>query len=86
MTTAAAASFAARATGPLSRWLSVRHPLRTEATAVLSLYGLYEVARGLASATAPKPSATRFASPRQSALCTSSSRSSCRAPFMCSPA
>ncbi len=47
MTTAAAASIAARATGPLSRWLSVRHPLRTEAAAVLTLYGLYEVARGL---------------------------------------
>jgi hypothetical protein len=47
MTTAAVASIAARATGPLSRWLSVRHPLRTEAAAVLTLYGLYEVARGL---------------------------------------
>jgi hypothetical protein len=47
MTTAAAASIAARATGPLSRWLSVRHPLRTEAAAVLTLYGVYEVARGL---------------------------------------
>jgi PAP2 superfamily len=38
---------AARATGPLSRWLSVRHPLHTEAAAVLTLYGLYELARGL---------------------------------------
>ena len=47
MTTAASASIAARATDPLSRWLSVPHPLRTEAAAVLTLYGLYEVARGL---------------------------------------
>jgi PAP2 superfamily len=47
MTAAAAASIATRATGPLSRWLSVRHPLHTEAAAVIALYGLYEVARGL---------------------------------------
>jgi PAP2 superfamily len=47
MTTAAAASIPARGAGPLSRWLSVRHPLHTEAAVVLFLYGLYEVARGL---------------------------------------
>jgi PAP2 superfamily len=47
MTTAAAASIPARAAGRLSRWLSVRHPLHTEAAVVLALYGLYEGARGL---------------------------------------
>ncbi len=31
----------------LRRWLSTRHPLRSEAAAVLILYGLYELARGL---------------------------------------
>ena len=41
--TTAAASIAARATGLLSRWLSVRHSLRTEAAAVLTFYGLYEL-------------------------------------------
>jgi len=33
--------------GGLQRWLSIRHPLRIEAAAVLGLYGLYELARGL---------------------------------------
>jgi hypothetical protein len=33
--------------GRLQRWLSTRHPLRSEAAAVLILYGLYELARGL---------------------------------------
>jgi PAP2 superfamily len=33
--------------GRLQRWLSTRHPLRSEAAAVLGLYGLYELARGL---------------------------------------
>jgi hypothetical protein len=47
MTTAAAASIAARVTGPPSRWLSVRHPLHVEAAAVVALYGVYEAARGL---------------------------------------
>jgi hypothetical protein len=31
----------------LQRWLSTRHSLRSEAAAVLILYGLYELARGL---------------------------------------
>jgi hypothetical protein len=34
-------------TARLERWLSVRHSLRSEAAAVLALYGLYELARGL---------------------------------------
>jgi hypothetical protein len=40
----------ARAThiaGRLQLWLSTRHPLRSEAAAVLIMYGLYELARGL---------------------------------------
>jgi hypothetical protein len=37
MTTAAGASIAGRATDPLRRWPSVRHPLHTEAAAVLVL-------------------------------------------------
>jgi hypothetical protein len=41
--TAAAAS----TTGRLRRWLSVRHSLGLEAALVLTLYGLYELARGL---------------------------------------
>jgi PAP2 superfamily len=36
----------ARTTGQLRGWLSVHHSLRTEAAAVLALYGLYELARG----------------------------------------
>jgi hypothetical protein len=31
----------------LQRWLATRHSLRSEAAAVLGLYGLYELARGL---------------------------------------
>jgi hypothetical protein len=41
--TAAAASTTVR----LRRWLSVRHSLGLEAALVLSLYGVYELARGL---------------------------------------
>src|SRR5207244_5050117 len=37
----------ARTAGGLRSWLSVRHSLRSEAAAVLVLYGLYELARGL---------------------------------------
>jgi hypothetical protein len=40
-------AFATRNGGRLQRWLSARHPLRSEAAAVLILYGLYELARGL---------------------------------------
>ena len=47
MTTTAAASMAARTAGRLRGGLSVRHSLRTEATAILALYGIYELARGL---------------------------------------
>lgn len=47
MTTTAAASMTARTAGRLGSWLSVRHSLRSEAAAVLALYGLYELARGL---------------------------------------
>jgi PAP2 superfamily len=37
----------ARRAGGLRAWLSVRHSLRSEAVAVLTVYGLYELARGL---------------------------------------
>ncbi len=47
MTTTAAASIAARTAGRLRGGLSVRHSLRTEAIAILALYGIYELARGL---------------------------------------
>ena len=47
MTTTAAASIAARTVGRLRGGLSVRHSLRTEAIAILALYGIYELARGL---------------------------------------
>ena len=42
MTAAAAAS-----TGPLRRWLSARHSLSLETALVVTLYGAYELARGL---------------------------------------
>ena len=38
---------ATHSAGRLQRWLSTRHSLRSEAAAVLILYGFYEVARGL---------------------------------------
>jgi PAP2 superfamily len=47
VTATAAASMSARTAGQLRGWLSVRHSLRTEAAAVLALYGLYELARGV---------------------------------------
>jgi PAP2 superfamily len=47
MTTAAATAVAGGAAGRLRTWLSLRHSLRGEAAAVLALYGLYELARGL---------------------------------------
>ncbi len=40
-------AFATYNAGRLPRWLSTRHRLRSEAAAVLILYGLYELARGL---------------------------------------
>jgi hypothetical protein len=45
--TSRAASIPARTARRLGGWLSVRHSLRAEAAAVLALYGLYELARGL---------------------------------------
>jgi PAP2 superfamily len=47
MTTAAIRSPSTRTVGRLGAWLSVRHSLRMEAAAALTLYGLYELARGL---------------------------------------
>jgi hypothetical protein len=44
----AGSSLPARAAGRLRCWLSRRHSLRAEAIVVLGLYGLYELARGLA--------------------------------------
>jgi hypothetical protein len=47
MTMGVAVAVPAWAAGRLRSWLSVRHSLRGEAAAVLGLYGLYELARGL---------------------------------------
>ncbi len=47
MTTAAIASPGLRTSGRLVAWLSARHSLRIEAAGALTLYGLYELARGL---------------------------------------
>ncbi len=47
MTTAAINSPSIRTVGRLGAWLSVRHSLRIEVAGALSLYGLYELARGL---------------------------------------
>ena len=47
MTVAAAAAIPARTADKLRNWLSVRHSLPSEAAAVLGLYGLYQLARGL---------------------------------------
>jgi hypothetical protein len=40
-------AFARHGTARLQRWLAARHTLRSEAAAVLALYGLYELARGI---------------------------------------
>jgi hypothetical protein len=45
--TSRAVSIPARTARRLGGWLSVRHSLRAEAAAILALYGLYELARGL---------------------------------------
>jgi membrane-associated phospholipid phosphatase len=50
MTTAAIGSPGLRTICRLGCWLSVRHSLRVEAAGVLTLYGLYELARGLVGA------------------------------------
>ena len=42
-----AASMSARTAGRLGSWLSVRHSLHAKAALVLTLYGLYELARGM---------------------------------------
>src|SRR5258708_1742767 len=47
MTTAAINSPSIRTVGRLGAWLSVRHSLRMETAGALTLYGLYELARGL---------------------------------------
>jgi hypothetical protein len=47
VTTAAISSQGMRSVGRLGAWLSVRHSLRIEAAGALTLYGLYELARGL---------------------------------------
>ena len=47
MTTAAINSPSIRTVGRLGAWLSVRHSLRIEIAGALTLYGLYELARGL---------------------------------------
>lgn len=47
MTTTAAAAIPAWTASRLRNWLSVRHSLPSEAAAVLVMYGLYELARGL---------------------------------------
>jgi hypothetical protein len=50
MTTAALGSPGIRTVGRFRSWLSVRHSLRIDAAAALTLYGLYELARGLVGA------------------------------------
>jgi membrane-associated phospholipid phosphatase len=50
VTTAAIGSPGIRTVRRLGCWLSVRHSLRGEAAGVLTLYGLYELARGLVGA------------------------------------
>jgi hypothetical protein len=50
MTGAAISSPSIRTVGRLGSWLSVRHSLRVEAAAALTLYGLYELTRGLVGA------------------------------------
>jgi PAP2 superfamily len=47
MTVVGAAAILARTADKLRNWLSVRHSLPSEAAAVLGLYGVYELARGL---------------------------------------
>jgi hypothetical protein len=47
MTTAAISPPRPRSFGMLGSWLSVRHSLRVEAAAALTLYGLYELTRDL---------------------------------------
>jgi PAP2 superfamily len=50
MTTAAISAPSMRTVGRLGAWLSVRHSLRIEAAGALTVYGLYELARGLVGA------------------------------------
>jgi PAP2 superfamily len=50
MTTAAISSASNHSVGGLRSWLSVRHSLCVEAAGALTLYGLYELARGLVGA------------------------------------
>jgi hypothetical protein len=64
----------ARRAGRLRGWLSVRHSLRSKAVAVLTVYGLYELARGLVVSDAEKPIGTHSGSSRSNGRCTSSSK------------
>src|SRR5262249_44632201 len=50
MTTAAIGAPSMCTVGRLGAWLSVRHSFRIEAAGALTLYGLYELARGLVDA------------------------------------
>jgi membrane-associated phospholipid phosphatase len=50
MTTAAISAPSMRTVCRLGAWLSVRHSLRIEAAGALTVYGLYELARGLVGA------------------------------------
>jgi hypothetical protein len=79
MTTAAATAIPARAAGRVGTWPSLRHSLPGEATAVLALYGLYELARGLVVGDTAEAAGTHVESLRSSTRCTSSWRGMCSA-------
>ena len=55
MTTAAIRSPRIRTVGRLGCWPSVRHSLRVQAAGALTLYGLYELTRGLVVAHVALP-------------------------------
>jgi hypothetical protein len=57
MTTAAIGSPGLRTIGRLGCWPSVRHSLRVEAAGAVTVYGLYQVARGLVGADAAEADA-----------------------------
>ena len=70
MTTAAIGSPSMRNVARLGAWLSVRHSPRIEAAGALTLYGLYELARGLVGKDTAQADAhaQRLASQREEAL------------------
>ena len=76
----------ARRAGRLRGWLSVRHSLGSEAVAVLTLYGLYELARGLVVGNAGEADRTHSGSSRSNGRCTSSSKRMSNAQPTLSPA